>query len=137
MLNERKPGALCVTQPGLLLSAKSSNKAIATAIFLDMHTSATPRHATYFCFILFQASVHKISEACFRPVYTKLRENVQFRHPSIVTTRRSFSFATLLSENLPMLKDPVNEQSAKQACLGLLDLGTGDIKNPNFLMRRT
>jgi hypothetical protein len=62
------------SQPGLFLSAKSSNKAIAAAIFLDMHTSATPRHATYFCFILFQASVHKISKACFRSVYTEGKE---------------------------------------------------------------
>lgn len=74
MLNERKSGGLCVTQPGLFLSAKSSNKVIAAAIFLDMHTSATPRHAAYFCFILFQASVHKISKACFRSVYTEGKE---------------------------------------------------------------
>jgi hypothetical protein len=52
MLNERKTRGLCVTQPGLFLIAKNSNKAIAAAILLDMHTSATPLIFVSFCFKL-------------------------------------------------------------------------------------
>jgi hypothetical protein len=91
MLNERMPGDLCVTQPSLFLSAKSSNnKTVLAAIFLDMHTSAK--------LLLVSFSVHSFKSLFPNCLHRRERQTVQFRHPSIISASSPFSLDIVQQE---------------------------------------
>jgi hypothetical protein len=99
MVNERKARDLCVTQPGFFFITKSSNKAIAAAILLDMHSSATPLSFVSFCFKLQFTEFQKDASDVFTPKGNT--EHVNQTRTSIISVRKHiFRGRTLCKERI-------------------------------------
>lgn len=88
------------SQPGLFFITKSSNKAIAAAILLDMHSSATPLSFVSVCFKLQFTKFQKDALDVFTPKGNG--EHVNQTLTSIISVRKHciFLVCTICKERI-------------------------------------